>query len=81
MPSLALWMLMSNGASLPLLRVTSLLPRGRQNSATSLLVVYWAAMLRNSLMMYLKMSLCLLWRESHVRRSGHALASPWWAYR
>jgi hypothetical protein len=70
-----------DGASLPLLEVGSLLPVGRQNLVTSLLVTYQVATLRSSLVVYLKMSLCSPKRGFRVQHSGHVLASPRQAYR
>jgi hypothetical protein len=70
-----------DGASLPLLGVASLLPEGRQNAATSLLVVYWTVTLCSSSVVNLKMSLRLPLHRSCVRHSGHTLVSPWPACR
>jgi hypothetical protein len=55
-PFLASWTAMSDGASLSLLGVASLLPEVGKSLVTSLPVAYWAAMLRRSSVVYLKMS-------------------------
>jgi hypothetical protein len=79
--SLVLWVTTSDGASLSLLGVASLLPRVGQSLAASLLVSYSVATLHNSSAVYLKMKLCSPWRGFHMRCSGHTPVSPWRACR
>jgi hypothetical protein len=71
-PSLALWMAMSDDASLSLLGVASLLPWVGQSLTASLLVVT----LRSSSVVFLETSLCSPWHGFHPWHSGHAPISP-----
>jgi hypothetical protein len=77
LPPSALWMTTSGDASVPLLGVTSLLPRERQSLAATLLVAYWAVTLRNSSVVYLKMSLCSPWHGFCMQHLGCVPTSPW----
>jgi hypothetical protein len=58
LPPLVPWMATSDGVSLLLLGVASLLPWVGQSLAASLLVAYGVVMLRISSVVYLKMLLC-----------------------